>query len=214
MQLVPQPVNSINEGLAAVASGAVDLSCGAGFSWGRAMFVDYTLPFALGGTRLITPAGNDGTPAALQGQTIGVVKDSLSANAIENTITGETLVLFENPAAALAALKSGEIQFLAGDSLWLLANRAAVDPSGNITPSVPYNRSAVACVVPENNSGLLNLSNLAIAKLMQAYINDDPTAQQRINQWVGPGSSVNLSQEVIKAYFTNVLLSAALLNLS
>ncbi|MEN9388858.1 MAG: hypothetical protein RLZZ255_1834, partial [Cyanobacteriota bacterium] len=25
------------------------------------------------------------------------------------------------------------------------------------------NRSAVGCVVPENNSGLLNLSNLAIA---------------------------------------------------
>jgi polar amino acid transport system substrate-binding protein len=89
-----------------------------------------------------------------------------------------------------------------------------VDPSGNVAPSVPYNRSAVGCVVPENNSGLLNLSNLAIAKLLQAYINDDPSALQRINQWVGPGSSVNLSQDVIKAYFTNVLLTAALLNLS
>jgi hypothetical protein len=31
---------------------------------------------------------------------------------------------------------------------------------------------------------------------------------------VGPGSTVNLSQDVIKAYFTNVLLTAALLNLS
>jgi polar amino acid transport system substrate-binding protein len=214
VQLVPQPVNSINEGLAAIASGAVDLSCGAGFSWGRSMFVDYSLPFALTGTRLITPPGNDGTPTALQGKTIGAVKNSLSAHAIEKTVTGGELALFENPAAALQALKNGEIQFLAGDSLWLLANRAAVDPSGNVTPSVPYNRSAVGCVVPENNSGLLNLSNLAIAKLMQAYINDDPSALQRINQWVGPGSTVNLSQDVIKAYFTNVLLTAALLNLS
>jgi polar amino acid transport system substrate-binding protein len=178
------------------------------------MFVDYSLPFALTGTRLITPPGNDGTPTALQGKTIGAVKNSLSAHAIEKTVTGGELALFENPAAALQALKNGEIQFLAGDSLWLLANRAAVDPSGSVTPSVPYNRSAVGCVVPENNSGLLNLSNLAIAKLMQAYINDDPSALQRINQWVGPGSTVNLSQDVIKAYFTNVLLTAALLNLS
>ena len=68
-------------------------------------------------------------------------------------------------------------------------------------------------MVPENSSGLLNLSNLAIAKLMQAYINDDPNAQSRINQWVGPGTDVNLSQDVIKAYFTNVLLTAALLAL-
>ena len=214
VELVAQPVNSLDQGIAAIASGAVDLSCGAGFSWGRAMFVDYSLPFSLSGTRLITPVGNDGTPSALVGKTIGAVKHSLAAHAMEKSISGAELALFDNPAAALAALKSGEIQFLAGDSLWLLANRSAVDPTGNVTPTVPYNRSAVGCVVPENNSGLLNLSNLAIAKLMQAYINDDPSALQRINQWVGPGSSVNLSQDLIKAYFTNVLLTAALLNLS
>ena len=48
---------------------------------------------------------------------------------------------------------------------------------------------------------------------MQAYINDDPKAQNRINRWVGPGSSVNLPRSAIKTYFTNVLLTAALLNL-
>ena len=213
VQLVAQPVDSINQGIAAIASGAVDLSCGAGFSWGRSMFVDYTLPFALSGTRVITPMGNDGTPAALSGQTIGVVKNSVAAHAMEKSISNAELVLFENTQAALTALKKGEIQFLAGDSLWLLANRSSVDPAGNVTPTVPYNRSAVGCIIPENNSGLMNLSNLAIARLMQAYINNDPKAQSRINQWVGPGSDVNLSQADIKAYFTNVLLSAALIGL-
>ena len=213
VELVAQPVESINQGIAAIASGAVDLSCGAGFSWGRAMFVDYTLPFALSGTRVITPVGNDGTPAALSGQTIGVVKNSVAAHAMEKTISDAELVLFDNTKAALSALKNGEIQFLAGDSLWLLANRSAVDPAGNVNPTIPYNRSAVGCILPENNSGLMNLSNLAIGRLMQAYINDDPKAQSRINQWVGPGSDVNLSQADIKAYFTNVLLSAALIGL-
>ncbi len=213
VQLVAQPVDSINQAIAAVASGAVDVSCGAGFSWGRSMFVDYTLPFALSGTRLITPVGNDGTPASLTGQTIGVVKNSVAAHAMEKTVSDAELVLFENPQAALSALKNGEIQFLAGDSLWLLANRSAVDPAGNVTPTVPYNRSAVGCIIPENSSGMMNLSNLAIGKLMQAYINDDPKAQSRINQWVGPGSDVNLSEADIKAYFTNVLLSAALIGL-
>ena len=77
---------------------------------------------------------------------------------------------------------------------------------------MPYSRSAVACIIPENNSGILNLSNLAIARLMQAYINNDAAALTRINRWIGPGSSLNLSQNAIQAYFTNVLLSAALVS--
>ena len=214
VQLVSQPVASLEQGFAGIASGVVDLACGVGFSWGRSMFVDYSLPFALSGTRLITPAGNDGTPASLQGKTVGVVKNSLSAEAIAKTVPGATLQAFDNTAEALSALKAGQIQFLAGDSLWLLANLASVDPNGTVAPVVPYNRAAVGCIVPENNSGLLNLSNLAIAKLMQAYISDDPKAQSRINQWVGPGSSVNLSQDAIKTYFANVLLTSALLQLS
>ena len=213
VQLVAQPVESLEQGFAGIASGAVDVACGVGFSWGRSMFVDYSLPFALSGTRVIAPAGNDGTPAALKGQTVGVVKNSLSADAIAKTVPGATLQPFENTAAALNALQAGQIKLLAGDSLWLLANRGAVDPTGSVVPAVPYNRAGVGCIVPENNSGLLNLSNLAIARLMQAYINDDPKAQSRINQWVGPGSSVNLSQDAIKTYFANVLLTSALLAL-
>jgi polar amino acid transport system substrate-binding protein len=213
VQLVPQPVGSVEQGIAGIASGSVDLACGVSFSWGRSMFVDYSLPIALSGTRLITPSGNDGTPAALAGQTIGVVTNSVAATTMGKAVPTAQLKSYDSPAAALAALKSGQIQILAGDSLWLLANQASVDPKGQITPVVPYNRAGVGCIVPENNSGLLNLSNLAIARLMQAYINDDPKAQQRINRWVGPGSSVNLSQDVIKAYFTNVLLSAALIDL-
>jgi polar amino acid transport system substrate-binding protein len=211
--MTPQPINAVEEGIAAIASGQVDLACGVAFSWGRSMFVDYTVPFALSGTRLLTPAGNDGTPAALAGKTIGVVQNTVAAKAMEKSVPRAKLQSFESPTAALSALKEGKINFLAGDSLWLLANQGAVDPAGKVAPTVPYNRAAVGCIVPENNSALLNLSNLAIARLMQAYINDDPKALTRINQWVGPGSKVNLSQNVIKTYFANVLLTTAILAL-
>ena len=211
--VTPQPINAVEEGIAAIASGQVDLACGVAFSWGRSMFVDYTVPFALSGTRLLTPAGNDGTPAALAGKTIGVVQNTVAAKAMEKSVPGAKLQSFENPNAALIALKEGKINFLAGDSLWLLANQGAVDPAGKVAPTVPYNRAAVGCIVPENNSALLNLSNLAIIRLMQAYINDDPKALARINQWVGPGSKVNLNQDVIKAYFGNVILTTAIIAL-
>lgn len=211
--LKPQPVTSVEQGLASVNSGKADLACGVSFSWGRSMFVDYSLPFALSGVRLLTPAGHAGTPAALKGQRIGVVKDSVASQTLAQAVPGAQLVPFANPNAALAALKAGQIRFLAGDTLWLMANRAGVDPTANLAPAVPYNRTGVACILPEHNSGLLNLTNLAIARLMQAYIDDRPDAQQRINRWVGPGSSVNLSPSAIKAYFTNVLLTAAQIDL-
>ncbi|NDG76036.1 MAG: amino acid ABC transporter substrate-binding protein [Synechococcaceae bacterium WB8_1B_136] len=211
VQLAPQPMQSVDQGLASIAASTADIACGVAFGWGTAMVVDYSLPFALSGVRLITPPGNDGTPAALAGQTIGVVKNSLAAVTLAAEVPKARLVPFDNPQAALGALNSGQIKFLAGDSLWLKANSNSAAGSNPLVPAVPYSRASVACIVPENNSGILNLSNLAIARLMQGYINNDPKALSRINRWVGPGSRVNLSQDAIKGYFTNVLLSAALL---
>lgn len=210
--VTPVPAESVEQGLDSIAAGSTDIACGVSYSWGPAMVVDYTLPFALTGVRVLTPPGNAGTPAALAGQRIGVVKNSLAAATLAAAAPKATLVTFETPQAALTALSSGQITVLGGDSLWLMANRSAAGASNNLAPLVPYNRSAVACIIPENNSGILNLSNLAIAKLMQAYINNDPKVVNRINRWIGPGSSVNLSQDAITTYFTNVLLSAALVS--
>jgi polar amino acid transport system substrate-binding protein len=214
VQIKTVPAQSIDQGLGAIVLGKADIACGVSYSWGAANVVDYSLPFALSGVRLLAPAGNDGTPSALAGQRIGVVKNSLAAASMAAAVPKAKLVPFENPQAALTALGSGKVNLLAGDSLWLMANRSSAGASSNLVPAVPYNRSAVACIVAENNSGILNVSNYAIARLLQAYINGDPQARQRINRWIGPGSSLNLSQDAIKGYFTNVLLTAALVSQS
>jgi polar amino acid transport system substrate-binding protein len=214
VQIKTVPAESIDQGLGAIVLGNADIACGVSYSWGAANVVDYSLPFALTGVRLLAPAGNDGTPSALAGQQIGVVKDSLAAATMAAAVPKAKLVPFENPQTALTALGSGKVNVLAGDSLWLMANRSSAGSSTNLVPTVPYNRSAVACIVAENNSGILNVSNYAIARLLQAYINGDPQARQRINRWIGPGSSLNLSQDAITGYFTNVLLTAALVSQS
>jgi polar amino acid transport system substrate-binding protein len=67
VQVTPVPIQSVEQGLNSIASGTADIACGVSYSWGPAMVVDYTLPFALTGVRLLTPPGNDGTPAALAG---------------------------------------------------------------------------------------------------------------------------------------------------
>ena len=99
------------------------------------------------------------------------------------------------------------MQGVIGDTL-LLANqaRAAGAQGLALTPEMPYERYAVACAVPENDSAFRNLANLAIAQLLQGYVDGQPEAVAAVDRWVGPSSSLRLSQDQIRMYFETVLL--------
>ena len=191
-----------------LAEGKVDLVCGVPFSWERDMTVDYTLPIALSGLRLLAPAGRfDGSPAALAGRRIGVVANSLAETELRGMQPAAVAVRFPNLAAAFKALQAGQVQGVIGDTL-LLANqtRAAGAQGLALTPDLPYERYAVACALPENDSAFRNLANLAIAQLLQGYVDGQPEAVAAVDRWVGPSSSLRLSQEQIRTYFETVLL--------
>ena len=206
-------VNSVQDAKDALLSGKADIACGVAYSWERAMLVDYTIPFALGGVRVLAPTGNDGTPASLAGKTVGVIKDTVAAQTLETAAPQANYVSYDSPAAALAAMRSGSVDILGGDSLWLKANKARVAANADIVPIVPYGRSGIACIIPENNSTMLNYSNIAIGKILQGYVNDVAPVQAMVNRWIGPGSAVNLKQDLIKAYYATVLSTAAQLSL-
>ena len=200
---------SAEDGLARIRSGEADIACGVAFSWKRQQEVDYTLPFAMGGVRLLAPAGNDGTPEALSGQKVGVVDGTVAAEKLRGLAPEADYVSFATPKKALAALQSGEIQFLGGDSLWLKANQKAVAPNSELVPMVPYGRAGVGCIVAQSNPKLRILGSIAIGRLMQGYIDNDASAVNAINRWVGPGSAVGLSPELISRYYTVVLSTVA-----
>ena len=66
-----------------VSRGDVDLACGVQFTWEREMYVDFSMPFALSGIRVLTRQGGlDGSAASMAGKRIGVVKDSLGSATI------------------------------------------------------------------------------------------------------------------------------------
>ena len=44
---------SVNDGIGAVITGKADIACGVAFTWGRSTQVTYSLPFGIGGTRLL-----------------------------------------------------------------------------------------------------------------------------------------------------------------
>ncbi|WP_413405484.1 MULTISPECIES: extracellular substrate binding-like orphan protein GrrP [unclassified Synechococcus] len=212
VSIEPVAAGSAREGLDMIRSGAADIACGVAFTWERQRSLTYTLPFSVGGVRLLAPDGIDGTPDSLSGKTVGVVKDSMAATVLAESVDDAKFQFFDTPDQALAALKDGNIEILGGDSLWLRANQAETAPEAALVPDRPYARSGVGCVVADTTPHLLNISNLGIGRLLSGYINDDDGVRSAINTWIGTDSTVGLKDEQINRFFTIVLSTAAEFN--
>nr|WP_254216902.1 extracellular substrate binding-like orphan protein GrrP [Synechococcus sp. CCY 9618] len=191
-----------------VHRGDVDLACGVQFTWEREMHVDFSMPFALSGIRLLTRQGTlDGAPAALAGQRIGVVKDSLGSATLTALQPKAVTVPFAGIEPAVRALMAGKVAAVAGDSLLLAGAVQGLGGKGyGLVPAQAFSHFAVGCMLPENQSTFRNLVNLAIAKLLQGYLNGNPADVATVERWLGPQGILELPPEVIRAYFQAVLL--------
>ena len=214
-QAVGKPVQLRYEAVAGAAQltqrlgeGKAELACGVPFTWAREMVVDFTLPIGISGLRLLAPAGRfTGAPEALAGRRIGVVRDSLAETELRGMQPAAKSVPFADPKAALAALVAGQVDGVIGDSALLAGLVRQQRLSGlALTPGVPYERYAVACVVPENDSQFRDLVNRAITQLLQGYLDGEPQSVAEVDRWLGPGSALNLSQEKIRNVFDSLLM--------
>ena len=209
VKVVAESINEQNRLFQRVHDGAIDLMCGAQFTWEREMFVDFSIPFALSGIRLLTSdTAIDGSPESLKGKRVGVLPNSLGEATIKALQPAARLVPQTNLEAGISALRGGRIDALAGDTV-LLANAALSRgfTRTSLVPAVALNRYAVGCAMPENNSTLRNLANLAIARMLQGYVDGVPRYRQLVNRWLGPTSSIGLPEEAISIYFQSVLLN-------
>ena len=204
--------SSVNDGIGAVITGKADIACGVAFTWGRSTQVTYSLPFGVGGTRVLMASDTtmDGTPASLEGTIIGVVKDSQSAKVLKSVVPGATLKSYDTPIEALNAFYAGEVPMLGGGTLWLAAN-SRIDKTA-LLPFRPYGRSGISCIVKQDNGKLLSSTNIALGQMMQAYMDGDAGTRRMINRWIGPGSDVGLSQETIRSLYGLILSITAEIN--
>lgn len=136
-----------------------------------------------------------------------MVKGSASAKVLKSVIPGITLQRFNTPADALAAFNRGDLTTLGGGTLWLAANSSA--SSTDLVPLRPYGRSGIGCIVNQNNGKLLSTTNIALGQMMQAYVDGDVGTREMVNRWIGPASSVKLTESAIKALYALILSTTA-----
>ena len=211
-----EPVSDDDTLFKQVSRGEIALSCGAQFTWEREMFVDFSIPFSLSGIRILTRAnGLGGTPESLAGKRIAVVPGSLGEKAMRELNPQANRVPVAGLEEGLTALTAGRVDGFAGDTILLAGAAHTAGAQGlALVPEAPLARYAVGCMMPENNSTFRNLVNLAIAKMIQGYVIDEPAATASVNRWLGPAGVLELPQEVIKAYFQTVLLNHEQINVS
>ena len=191
-----------------LGEGGADLACGLPFTWARDLTVDFSVPIGISGLRLLAPTGRfDGSPAGLAGRRIGVVRDSLAESDLRGTQPAAKLVTFSTLAAAVEGLAGGRLDGVVGDSVVLagLARERGLNGLA-LTPEQPYERYAVACALPQNDSAFRDLVNRAIVGLQQAYVQGEPKTVATVNRWLGPGSALDLPPEVIRTVFDALLL--------
>jgi polar amino acid transport system substrate-binding protein len=203
------PVDDPAKLFAQVSRGEVDLACGTQFTWEREMFVDFSIPYSLSGIRVLTREGRiGGSPESLAGKRLAVVTGSLGEATVRALQPKAVLAPVATLAEGVAQLRAGKVDGVAGDSVILAGTIRAEGAKGyELVPAEGFARYAVGCITAENNSTFVNLMNLAIAQMIQGYVNGDPAATALVNRWLGPNGALDLPPELIKAYFQTVLLT-------
>jgi polar amino acid transport system substrate-binding protein len=108
-----------------VASGEVDLLCGAAtITLSRRAIVDFSIPTYVDGTALVLPVDAAMNFTDLSGKTVGVRRDTTTAEALANSLESAgiaaTIVPFDDHDTGFAALAGGEIDGYFADQSILL----------------------------------------------------------------------------------------------
>ena len=202
--------NNITEALPKLASGEIDLACNSIFTWERDRHVDFTIRYSLSGIRLLVPAGNASDSFA--NKKIGVPPATFVQDAMKLAYPQATLVSMTTLAEGVEALKAGQVDALAGDSVILdgVRQQIATDDYKIVPqlPEKPYARYGIACMVRENNSGFLHIANYAIAKMMEGYLVGDQQSLDMVNKWFGPEGVIEIiDPTLIKDFYEYTIIN-------
>jgi polar amino acid transport system substrate-binding protein len=203
-------INNPDELIKQVINGQVDIACTTQFTWQREDYVDFSIPYSLSGIRLLikNKSALTGTPDSLVGKRVGVVPNSMGEAVMKVIQPKAVLVPFAEAEQGFRDLKSGKVDAIAADSIMLAGATLKSNPEDFVlVPTQPYARYGLGCMIPQNNSMLMNSVNRAIAQIMQGYIIGDKKYVQMVNQWVGPNGIVELPEELIRTYFELIISS-------
>jgi polar amino acid transport system substrate-binding protein len=179
-------------------SGDVDIVCdSSSFTWERDKLIDFSVSYGITGTRLLVKQGTAFSgPESLVGKRIGALPKTTNEDSIRRAQPKAQIVLLKDRAEGYKALQDGTIDGFAGDGLLLEGWLQKTSNKNFQVDGYPYSKEGVACMVPENNSKLLDRTNYALLSFMQGFVKNKSASISVFDKWFGPNSTVPLNQDL------------------
>ena len=187
----------------------IDISCDTAFTWTRNKYVDFSVSYSVTGIRLLVPKGSSlGSSESLVGKRIAIVPKTVAQKAIKLVQPEAKMVEFKTLEEAVNALKVGEVDGVAGDSILLdgLRQKAELDDA-QLVPKTPYASYGVGCMVRQYDPTFLRTINYTIVNFMEGYLAGDKDPTEMVNRWLGPDGVVKIDPEVIRNFFNYTLIT-------
>ena len=191
-----------------LVEGEVDIVCDASsFTWKRDRQVDFSFSYSSAGTRLLTKKGRDYWDAeSLANQRIGALAKTTSEKTIRRIQPSADIVIVKDRAAGFAALRKGEIDAFASDGILLESWLQTVGDRNKWQIMGDFSREGIACMLPENNSQLMNAVNYSLVEFMQGVLNDKPEYVAIFDRWFGAQGVLPLTQDLRNIAIDNMQL--------
>lgn len=196
------------ERISKLVDGEVDIVCDASsFTWERDRAIDFSFSYSTTGTRLLTKKGiNLSTPSSLAGKRVGTLAKTTNELAIRRAQPQAKIVLVKDRRAGYQALNDGQIDAFADDGILLESWLQTISNPEDFQIVGYYSQEGIACMVPENNSQLLNVVNYSLVDFMQGFLAAEPEHVSMFERWFGAQGILPLTEDLKLLMIDNMQL--------
>ena len=186
----------------------VDIVCDASsFTWERDREIDFSVGYGITGTRLLVKQNDYANlNQSLVNKRIGALPGTTNELAIKRAEPEAKIVYFTNRAEGHTALQQGTIDAFADDGILLNSWLQSISNADDFNILGYYSQEGIACMIPENNSQLLNNVNYALVNFMQSFIAREPTSVRLFDRWFGDRGKVPLTRDLRDLMIENMQL--------
>jgi polar amino acid transport system substrate-binding protein len=191
------------ERIEAITRQIVDIECGITTpTWARQEVVDFSIPFFINGTRIMTLRTTATRIDELEGKRIGAVVGSTTVSIIKKYAPTATIVEVPDLDTGFAMFVRGELDGLSNIDIVLRA-KVETSPLKSSVTLIPRNHpltyESVACILPQNQSEWRTFVNQTLADLLEGvnqYRGDYIAMYER---WFGPRGTVYFPLDITVA---------------
>ncbi|MGH7097433.1 MAG: amino acid ABC transporter substrate-binding protein [Stellaceae bacterium] len=170
----------------------IEIECGITTpTWARQKKADFSIPFFVNGTRILTRRRFGGTVEALAGKTVGVVADGTTRQAVLGAVPQAVIVEVPDMTQGMALFRAGKIDALSNLSVVL---RGLLTPADDKSRLIMLPRDGaleyepIACMLPRDDSAWRIFVDHVIARDLQGAADYDGRYVAIYNKWFGPGA--------------------------